>query len=166
MRRVFVRKDRAKQNLIEKTILEKYNQYFRLAYSYVHNEDDAYDIVQNGACKAIQSSESLRNEEYVSTWIYRIMINECLKYVQKTKVVSYEVICEEGGGQLGSTEDVYENVDLKIALYKLDPKDRIIIILKYFESMKFEEIASILDENISTVKTRLYRSMKKLKDML
>ena len=166
MRRLFERKNKAKQDLIEKTILEKYNQYFRLAYSYVHNEDDAYDIVQNGACKAIQSSDSLRNEEYVSTWIYRIMINECLKYVQKNRVVSYEVICEEGGGQLGSTEDIYENVDLKRALDKLESKDRTIIILKYFEGMKFEEIASILDENVSTIKTRHYRSMKKLKDML
>lgn len=42
------------KTIIEQIILEKYNQYYRLAYSYVHNETDAFDIVQNGAYKALR----------------------------------------------------------------------------------------------------------------
>ena len=58
------------------------------------------------------------------------------------------------------------DVDLQRALDALDDKDRAIVMLKYFEDKKLEEIAQILDENLSTVKSRLYRCMKKLRGML
>lgn len=70
----FQRKD-VKEQKIEELLLENYNRYYRLAYSYVHNEADAADIVQNGAYKAIRNSDSLKNVEYAQTWIYRIMLN-------------------------------------------------------------------------------------------
>ena len=54
----FQRKD-VKEQKIEELLLENYNRYYRLAYSYVHNEADAADIVQNGAYKAIRNSDSL-----------------------------------------------------------------------------------------------------------
>ena len=60
-------------------------------------------------------------------------------------------------------EDKYENVDLQKAIDSLEKEDRIVIVLRYYEDMKLEDIAVILDENLSTVKSRLYRSMKKLK---
>ena len=49
------------EKIVEEIILEQYNQYYRLAYSYVHNEVDAEDIVQNGAYKALRNSKTLRN---------------------------------------------------------------------------------------------------------
>ena len=58
------KKERANRNLVEQIILEKYNQYYRLAYSYVHNEADACDIVQNGAYKALRGSHALKKPEY------------------------------------------------------------------------------------------------------
>jgi RNA polymerase sigma-70 factor (ECF subfamily) len=61
------------------------------------------------------------------------------------------------------TEDVYENVDLKRALDDLPVEDKAIIEMRYFEDMKLEEIAKVLEENLSTVKSRLYRGLKKLK---
>ena len=60
-------------------------------------------------------------------------------------------------------EDTYENVDLKNAIAGLDPKDRTIVTLRFFEDKRLDEIADILDENLSTVKSRLYRVMGKLK---
>mgnify|MGYP000031231779 CR=1 FL=1 len=56
----FQRKD-VKEQKIEELLLENYNRYYRLAYSYVHNEADAADIVQNGAYKAIRNSDSLKD---------------------------------------------------------------------------------------------------------
>ena len=55
-------------DLIERLLLENYNRYYHLAYSYVHNPDDASDIVQNGAYLAIKNSASLRQPEYAATW--------------------------------------------------------------------------------------------------
>ncbi|MCI7814037.1 MAG: sigma-70 family RNA polymerase sigma factor [Lachnospiraceae bacterium] len=161
-----INKTLANKTLIEKTILEKYNQYYRLAYSYVHNEEDACDIVQNGAYKALRSSHTLQNPEYVETWVYRIMLNECFGYLQQPKFLSYEAVQDETGIDLGYKEDHYANVDLQRALDGLPDKDKAIVILKYFEDKKLEEIAEILEENVNTVKSRLYRSMKKLRGSL
>ncbi len=59
--------------------------------------------------------------------------------------------------------DSYEDIDLKRALDELPYKYKTIIILRYFEDMKIEEIAAILDINVNTVKTRLYKALEKLR---
>lgn len=146
------------ESKVEQILLENYNNYFRLAYSYVHNEADAGDIVQNGAYRAILHSDSLRQEEYASTWVYRIMMNEIFRFLKKEPILSYEEMDIEPG-----REDEYENIDLQRALDAMSYKDKAVIELKYFEDMKFNEIAEVLGENVSTVKSRLYRGLQKLK---
>ena len=86
-----------KEQKVEEILLHNYNSYFRLAYSYVRNEADAGDIVQNGAYKAILHSSSLRNAEYASTWVYRIMLNEIFRFLKKEKQLSYEEQAMEEG---------------------------------------------------------------------
>lgn len=147
-----------KEQKIEQILLEKYNSYYRLAYSYVHNEADAADIVQNGAYKAILHSDTLKQEEYAATWVYRIMLNEIFRFVKKEKPVSLDEIEVEQG-----KEDAYENIDLKRALDAMSKEDKAVIELKYFEDMKLIEIAEVLGENVNTVKSRLYRGLKKLR---
>lgn len=160
------KKDKTNKTLIEQIILEKYNQYYRLAYSYVHNEADANDIVQNGAYKALRSSDTLKAPEYAETWVYRIMLNECFGQFKRPQFLSYEAIQEERGGEFEGAEDSYTDIDLQRALDALVEKEKAIIILKYFEDKTLEEIADILEENVNTIKSRLYRSMKKLRSAL
>lgn len=150
--------------LVEQIILENYNQYYRLAYGYVHHAEDASDIVQNGAYKALKNCHTLKQPEYAATWVYRIMLNECFTYLRQPKHLSYEQVQDGSGTESG--EDRYADVDLQRALDALPDKDKAIVILKYFEDKKLEEIAEIMDENLSTVKSRLYRCMKKLRDIL
>ncbi len=147
-----------KEQKVEEILLHNYNSYFRLAYSYVRNETDAGDIVQNGAYKAILHSSSLRNAEYASTWVYRIMLNEIFRFLKKEKQLSYEEQAMEEG-----REDVYRDIDLYRALDGLPGQDKAVIELKYFEDMKLSEIAEVLGENVNTVKSRLYRGLKKLR---
>lgn len=155
-----------KRALVEQVILENYNQYYRLAYGYVHQADDASDIVQNGAYKALKGCNTLKQPEYAATWVYRIMLNECFTYLRQPKHLSYEQVQEGSGGWPDGREDRYADVDLQRALDALPDKDRAIVILKYFEDKKLEEIAEIMDENLSTIKSRLYRCMRKLRDLL
>lgn len=158
-----VRKNKSNEKIIEQVILENYNQYYRLAYSYVHNEADAGDIVQNGAYKALRSCESLRNREYAATWVYRIMLNEIFGFLRQPKFESYELIQEERGDVGEYAEDSYSDMDLEQALDSLPPTEKAIVTMKYFEDRTLEEIAEILQENVSTVKSKLYRSLKKLR---
>lgn len=160
------KKEERNKNIIEQIILEKYNQYYRLAYSYVHNETDAFDIVQNGVYKALRGSHTLKKPEYAETWVYRIMLNECFRYLRQPQDFSYEAIQGEMGAELSCTEENCERIDIQKALDSLPGQDKAVVILRFFEDRKLEEIAEILDENISTVKSRLYRSMKKLRSAL
>lgn len=160
------KRGKSNEECIEQVILEHYNQYYRLAYSYVHNDADACDIVQNGAYKALRGSGTLRNQEFAKTWVYRIMLNEIYDFVKNPRMESIERLEEEQGKSPEYTEDVYEDVDLKRALDSLPAEEKTIIVMKYYEDKKLEEIADILNENVNTVKSRLYRSMKKLRIML
>ncbi len=150
--------NKTKEKIVEEILLSNYNQYYRLAYSYVHNDADAGDIVQNGAYKAIRNVRSLKHEEYASTWLYRIMLNEIFTFCKQQKAKSSNYIQIED-----ATEDSYEDIDLSRALETLSDEERMIVELKYFEDMKLEEIAEIMNENLSTIKSRLYRSLRKLK---
>ena len=140
--------DRKKEQAVERALTEGYEKYYRLAYSYVHNEADALDIVQEAAYKAILKSDSLKEPQYVETWVYRIVVNEACSFLRNRKEsADVEEI-------QAASEDIYENID---------PKDRAIVVLRFFEDRQLEEIAKILDENLNTVKSRLYRVMKKLR---
>ena len=109
----------SKEKAVENILYEKYNSYYRMAMSYVHNESDAMDIVQEGAYKAIKNSNSLKEPAFAGTWIYRIMLNEVYRFLKKNKgISSLEEVTEI------SYEDKYENIDLKQALDNMSVKDK------------------------------------------
>ena len=66
----------------------------------------------------------------------------------------------------GETQDRYADLDLQRALMQLPDEEKTVVVLRFFEGLSFQQIAEILDENINTVKSRLYRSLQKLKHML
>lgn len=78
---------------------------------------------------------------------------------RKIDVVDSEIFSSLDHGVI----DDYENVDLQKALDNLPSNYRTIIILRYFEDLKIDEIAEILNENINTIKSRLYKSLKILR---
>lgn len=158
--------ERKKEKLVENTILTNYNSYYRLAYIYVHKELDAEDIVQNMAYNALKASKNLRNPEYVETWLYRILLNEIFRMLKQPENLSYEELLENTGNEMESVEDHYEEIDLLRVLDSLPPKDKLVVELRFFEDKKLEDISLILKENVNTVKSRLYRSLKKMRILL
>jgi len=139
--------------------------YYRLAYSYVKNAADALDIVQESIYKAISSIDSLENPHSIKTWFYRIVVNTSLDYLRKKRksiTVGEEVFTSFDFGAV----DHYEDLDLHKALDHLPEKYRTVLILRYFEDLKIDEIAEILHENPNTVKTRLYKSLELLRIQL
>lgn len=142
----------------EQILLEKYDSYYRLAYSYMQNKEDALDVVQESAYRAIRDCSKIKNPAFLSTWIYRIVVNTALDLLRKrTRERKPETFPEEG------VPDTYEDLDLKELLAALDDKSRTILLLRYFEDMRLEDIAALMGENVNTVKARLYRTLKKLR---
>lgn len=150
-----------KTELVQKTLIQNYDKYYRFAYSYVHNEVDAMDVVQEAAYKAILKSDSIKNSEYIDTWICRIIINESYSVIRKNKAVG--IIPEDFELE---HEDSVENIDLANAIKSLNLNEQSVLMLRYFQDRKLDEIAEIMDLNLNTVKSRLYRVMEKLKKIL
>lgn len=150
-----------KGELIRNILLENYESYYRLAFSYVHQEADAMDIVQEGAYKAILKADTLKNEKFAGTWVYRIIINEAKEYLRKNKRDYVEL-----DENLASVQGYYRDMDLEKALDKLQESEKALIILRYYEDKQLGEIAEIFQENLNTIKSRLYRTLKKLREEL
>ena len=144
-------------------IKENQEKFYRIALTYSKNEDAALDIVQEAIVKALNNINKLKKEEYVKTWFYRILINECLQYIKKSKRISiYEF--QDIESQIEWNDDISINgIDMYKYIESLDSKLRTVIILRYFEDMKIEEIAKITKTNVNTVKSRLYKALQVLK---
>ncbi len=148
-----------KEALIHEQLIKNYEKYYRIAYSYTFQEQDAMDIVQESAYRAILKSDTLKQPAYADTWICRIVMNEAIRFLEKYRgrTIAMDELPEEG------VNDQIEDLDLRQALEKLDSEERAIVVLKYFEEEKLKTIAQIMDLNLNTVKSKLYRAVDKLK---
>ena len=144
-------------------ILENQDRFYRVAYSYTKHQEDALDAVQSAVCKALEAHKNIKNEDAIKTWFYRILINECLtglkkrnKVILTADVVEQKAVYYEEGYEQGG--------DIEQELEKLEMDVQGIIKLRFFEEMSLKEISSITGFNLNTVKTKLYRGLKLLKE--
>ena len=86
------------------------------------------------------------------------MLNETFDLLKKQRGSSLDELAFENG-----KEDLYADIDLQRALNSMSKEDKAVIELRFFEDLKLSEIAEILGENVSTIKSRLYRGLKKMK---
>lgn len=139
-------------------ILASRDRLYRLAYSYVRNEEDAMDIVQEVAYKALKNERKLRKPEFLSTWLYRVTVNTSLDFLRRSRRESAGAAVPEDG-----RSDDYSRLDLFEQLELLDEKSRAVVILRFFEDRTLQQISEITGEGLNTVKTRLYRALQTLK---
>ena len=135
---------------------------YRFAYSYMGNHEDAEDAVSESVVKALKTLGSLKNEAYMKTWFFRIIINtakDIYKKNSKTVFIGDESIFSYED----STEDDYSRVNLESLFNCLTEEQRAVVVLRFFEDMKLKQIAEVLSVNENTVKTRLYKALKKIK---
>ena len=144
-------------------IVENQNRFYRVAYSYTRRQEDALDAVQTTVCKALESYEAIKNADAIKTWFYRILINECLTILKKRKktVLLGDYSQQEEGYY---DKDVGQKEDINDELSRLEPDIQGIIRLRFFEELTLKEISCITGMNLNTVKTKLYRGLKLLKE--
>ena len=160
------RKDHANVSHIRETQLTTYlveNQarFYRLAYSYLHNREDALDAVQAAVCKALEKQDSLKDADAMRTWFYRILVNVCTDQLRGRK---REAPAAPEDLDPGSYEDPLPGDDaLARRVEALPPELRTVIELRFYEELPLKEISAVLGCPLSTVKTRLYTGLKKLR---
>lgn len=146
---------------IEIFIIENQDNLYKLAFSYMKNREDALDVVQDSVFKALKNHRKFKGDSSVKTWFYRILINTAIDSIRKQNI--YHSFDDDLLNYSYGCDDSYQDFDLKMAIDELPLKYKSVIILRYFDDLELKEIAMILDEPLSTIKTRLYQAQKKLK---
>lgn len=153
-------------NRLIEFIEENQDKLYRIAFSYVKNEDLALDIVQESIEKALRNIKTLKHEEYVKTWFYRILINESLGYIRRNKNTTLCQVEDLKDDIEWNDNITIEGIDLYNNIGKLKEKLRTVIILRFFEDLKIEEIARITKTSPNTVKSRIYKGLEELKKLI
>ncbi len=154
---------------VVKTYSEQlYWQIRRLVLSH----DDANDLLQNTFLNAWKNLEYFRGDAKLSTWLYRIALNECLCFLNKQRAHNKISLDNEEGTTIYKLEsDSYFDGDearllFEKAIQTLPEKQRIIFNLKYFQEMKYEEISAILGTSVGALKASYHHAVKKIEEFL
>ncbi|WP_342599971.1 sigma-70 family RNA polymerase sigma factor [Psychrobacillus sp. FSL H8-0483] len=157
----------SEKKLVEKAIkgnedafLELIHSYqealYRTAISYLKNEGDALEAVQEVTYRAYRSLKTVKEPAYFKTWLIRIMMNYCQDVIKKSK---REVLEERILGMQGVSED-FTFLEVEEALLNLSDYNRELLHLKYFEDVKIKDIAVMWNTPEGTIKTRLHKALR------
>ena len=138
---------------------------YKIAYSYIKDENKALDILQECAYKGFLNVHKLKKPSIFKTWITRILINVAIDYVKKDSNIIYLdndsiLVCSESNISLEEKMDLYNAIDILKDNYKTA------IILKYFNDMSIDDIAYTMDIPSNTVKSHLKRAKEILNKIL
>lgn len=131
---------------------------YRIAYPYFNSESLVVDMVDEAIYRAYLKKRQLRQEEYMETWLVRILINLCnTKYKRYKKQAGIEEMPEE------ATYADFENLPLKDAMAKLPKQYCEVIVLKYFGGYTISEIGKMLNIPQGTIATRMRKALELLR---
>ena len=151
-------------------------QYQKRLYWHIRklviDHDDTDDVLQNTFIKIWNGLEVFRGDSQLFTWLYRIATNEALSFLQrKKKRTIIPLFTEEYDLSETLEGDPYFNADetqkrLQLAILSLPEKQRVVFNLKYFEEMKYEDMAEILNTSVGALKASFHHAAKKVEDYL
>ncbi len=138
----------------------------------VINHDDSDDLVQEVFVKIWKYLGNFRGDSQLYTWIYRIATNECLSFLAKKKKrffipivdVEKELLEQLDSGAYISGDEI--QLKLQKALLKLPNKQRLVFNMKYYDNMKYEQIAEITNTSIGALKASYHHAVKKIEETL
>ncbi|MGP4042077.1 RNA polymerase sigma factor [Gracilibacillus sp. D59] len=143
-------------------IITRYrDDLFRTAITFLKNKEEALEAIQEVTFRAYKKRRQLKDVRYVKTWLIRIMINYCNDEIKKSKQKTDDRMLKNK-----AVKDHTMNIWLEDAIHHLKRADQELIYLKYFHGMTFPELAQQLKLPESTVKTRVYSALDKLKSQL
>jgi len=155
---------------------------FSMIYNMVRNEQDAWDLAQDGFVKAWKSIGRFRGQSSFYTWLYRILMNVGIDWLRRKQIESGTEFDDTMGlrnveagavtaprGELAPVErisdkEIRERIDAAIA--KLSPEHRAAIVMREIDGLEYSEIAERMECSIGTVMSRLFYARKKLQAML
>jgi RNA polymerase sigma-70 factor, ECF subfamily len=141
-------------------IRPQYPAAFRVAYGLLHDVDEAEDAVQEAAFKAWRRLGNLRDGSSLRPWFLAIVANQC-RGVSKSRW--WSVLSAEPREAEATSVDLAAAVDLRRALRRLGHDERLVVVLRYYLDMPFEEIAATLGISTKAARTRVERAVRRLR---
>ncbi|MEK6476493.1 sigma-70 family RNA polymerase sigma factor [Catalinimonas sp. 4WD22] len=155
-------------------VVKKYQQrvYF-LVRKMVIDHEDADDVVQEVFIKVWKNLGGFAGSSQLFTWIYRIATNESLRFLEKKKKKRFWISMNDTNTELTSKLETSPHMSgdevqkkLQKALLKLPDKQRLVFNLKYFEELKYEEMAEITGTSVGSLKASYHHAVKKIEEDL
>lgn len=138
----------------------------------VLSHDDANDVLQNTFIKVWSSIDNFRGDSKLSTWLYRIAVNESITFLNKQRSQNNISMDDADTFLLSRLEgDEYfdgDEAELKLqkAILTLPEKQRIVFNMRYFDDMKYEDMSEVLDTSVGALKASYHHAVKKIEDYL
>ena len=150
-------------------VIRRYSEpLYRQIRRMVQNHDDASDLLQNTFLKAWQNLEYFRGDARLSTWLYKIAVNESLSFLARERK-RYAMSLDDQESALANMieADSYFDGDaaaelLRKAVVTLPEKQRLVFNMKYYDEMKYEEISEILGTSVGALKASYHLAVKKI----
>lgn len=138
----------------------------------VEKHDDAADVLQNTFLKAWQNIENFRGDAKLSTWLYKIAINESITHMARERKRN-DVSLDDEESYLVNLIEADEWVDgdelalrLRKAVASLPEKQRIVFNMKYYDDMKYDRMSEILGTSVGALKASYHLAVKKIEKIL
>ena len=147
----------------------------------VRNVDDAEDLTIEAFAKAFKNLKKFNPEFTFSTWLFRIATNNCIDFIRKKKLDTFSIsnsFKDDNGdsldidikdSNLNPQEETIKSEKVEIIqaiVTKLPPKYQVLVKLRYFQELSYEEIAVEIDAPLGTVKAQLHRARELLYDLV
>ena len=162
-------------------ILQKYRKsVYYMLLKMVKNADDADDLTQEAFAKAFKSINKFDPKYAFSTWLFRIATNNCIDFIRKKRVQTISIENPSDNDDDNYQLEIRDPDDdpneallrkqrkkyLKIAMEKLPEKYQMLLELRYFQELSYQEVADELDLPLGTVKAQLFRARELLQEEL
>lgn len=146
----------------EELVEKEKDKLYRVAFTYVRNEHDALDVVQEAVVKGYEAYDRIKHLDYFSSWMTRIVINTAIDLLRKRKDVI--PFCPEKSQMNGWTEThIISRLDLFDVLSELKPEETTLLVLRYYHDFTILEIARFMNKPEGTIKAQLHRTLAKVR---
>jgi RNA polymerase sigma-70 factor, ECF subfamily len=152
----------------EALVVKYQKPMFNAALRIVNDYEDAADVTQTAFVKAYERLKQFDHSYKFYSWLYRITVNESLTFVTGKR--RFERLDEGIASPEKSADEVFSEGDasriVEVALMKLSPDYRVVVVLSHFRELSYKEISDVLGISENKVKSRLYTARQQLKNVL
>jgi len=169
----------SRRELFESLLKESYRQAYQLAFRLTGDSSDAEDLVQEAFLRAYRFFYRYKTDMPFTNWLFRIMTNVFIDHTRrrsKARETSLDTVPSEKGAPKELSDEslipekllIDEEFDVEVqeALRKMTPDFRIAVLLSDLEGLSYEEIAQVMGTSIGTVRSRIHRGRKQLRNHL